>query len=68
MQNLISWQILGTIIAQPKEAWESKNVEEWILFQRVEGLSLVGNGQGVINGRGDTWWGPRVSFIRFKLE
>lgn len=58
---IIFLQILGTIIAPPKEAWENVDVEDWILFQKVEGLSLIGNEQGVINGRGDTWWGPRVS-------
>ncbi|KAH6824316.1 hypothetical protein C2S53_000681 [Perilla frutescens var. hirtella] len=57
----ITFEILGTIIAYPREAWE-KNVDEWIYFHRVEGFYVVGNGQGVIDGQGDSWWGHAMRF------
>ncbi|XP_057774789.1 probable polygalacturonase At3g15720 [Salvia miltiorrhiza] len=52
----ITFEILGSIVAHPREAWGNEDVGEWIFFHQVEGLSVVGNGQGVIDGQGDSWW------------
>ncbi|WCJ26878.1 Pectin lyase-like superfamily protein [Euphorbia peplus] len=50
------FQIDGSIIAPdgPK-AWP-KNVskKQWLIFYRINGLSI--QGQGLIDGRGDKWW------------
>ncbi|XP_057772857.1 probable polygalacturonase At3g15720 [Salvia miltiorrhiza] len=52
----IIFEILGKIVAPPRSAWEKKGADEWLYFHRVDGLTLVGEGQGVIDGRGETWW------------
>ncbi|KAL1564970.1 galacturonan 1,4-alpha-galacturonidase [Salvia divinorum] len=52
----ITFEILGTIVALPKQAWGKGDGDEWILFHQVQALSVVGNGQGVIDGQGATWW------------
>lgn len=49
-------QIEGSIVAQPKSAWKNNRRGEWLKFQGVEGLSVVGNGVGLIDGQGDSWW------------
>ncbi|XP_042059708.1 probable polygalacturonase At3g15720 [Salvia splendens] len=52
----ITFEILGTIVAHPKESWGNGDVGEWIMFHQVQALSVVGNGQGVIDGQGASWW------------
>ena len=51
-----STQILGNIVAPPRSAWQKKGSNEWLYFHRVDGLTVVGERQGVIDGRGETWW------------
>ncbi|KAL9156681.1 hypothetical protein ABFS82_09G093800 [Erythranthe guttata] len=52
----ITFEILGSIIAQPKSAWKNKRSSEWIMFNRVEKLNVVGNEEGLIDGQGESWW------------
>ncbi|CAA3025467.1 probable polygalacturonase At3g15720 [Olea europaea subsp. europaea] len=52
----ITFEILGTIIAPPKAAWTSKNPDFWLSFYHINGLNVVGNGIGVVNGQGSYWW------------
>ncbi|KAG6422208.1 hypothetical protein SASPL_118773 [Salvia splendens] len=56
----ITFEILGTIVAVPKQAWGKGggDGDAWILFHQVQGLSVVGNGKGVFDGQGASWW-PR---------
>lgn len=54
-------QILGQIVAPPRSKWKKRGVDEWLYFHRVDGLTLVGNGKGLIDGRGETWW-EKVSY------
>ncbi|KAI3455334.1 hypothetical protein Pfo_011997 [Paulownia fortunei] len=58
----ITFEILGTIVAPPRSAWRKKGIDEWLYFHRVDGLTVVGNGQGLIDGRGDTWWKHAMRF------
>ncbi|KAI3455332.1 hypothetical protein Pfo_011995 [Paulownia fortunei] len=53
----ITFEILGSIVAQPKLEWKNKRAGEWLMFQGVDRLKVVGNGQGLIDGQGDSWWG-----------
>ncbi|KAL1551402.1 endo-polygalacturonase [Salvia divinorum] len=52
----IIFEILGKIVAPPGSAWQKKGADEWLYFHRVDGLTVVGERQGVIDGRGETWW------------
>ncbi|KAH6782075.1 hypothetical protein C2S52_001102 [Perilla frutescens var. hirtella] len=52
----IIFEILGNIVAPPRSAWINKGADEWLYFHKVDGLNLVGNGRGQIDGRGATWW------------
>ncbi|KAL3631801.1 hypothetical protein CASFOL_024785 [Castilleja foliolosa] len=52
----LTFEILGTIVAPPKEEWKIKTVLEWLMFQGVDRLRVIGNGQGIIDGQGATWW------------
>ncbi|KAL1551401.1 galacturonan 1,4-alpha-galacturonidase [Salvia divinorum] len=52
----ITFEILGSIVAQPKLAWGSIKKEAWLKFRGIDGLSVVGNELGIIDGHGDTWW------------
>ncbi|KAK4395322.1 putative polygalacturonase [Sesamum angolense] len=53
----ITLEILGSIVAPPKIAWKSKTVSSWLKFRGVEGLKVVGNQQGLVDGQGASWWG-----------
>ncbi|KAG8379848.1 hypothetical protein BUALT_Bualt07G0132100 [Buddleja alternifolia] len=64
----ITFEILGTIVAQPRSAWKKKGIAEWMDFHGIDGLTVVGNGQGLIDGQGDSWWGHggnRPTAMRF---
>ncbi|XP_020547959.1 probable polygalacturonase At3g15720 [Sesamum indicum] len=54
--NSITFEILGDIVAPPRSAWTKKSADEWLSFHRVDGLIVAGSGQGVIDGRGESWW------------
>ncbi|GFP88991.1 probable polygalacturonase at3g15720, partial [Phtheirospermum japonicum] len=58
----ITFEILGSIVAPPKEAWKIKNVAGWLRFQGVDRLAVIGNGQGIIDGQGATWWDDALLF------
>ncbi|KAH6781469.1 white-brown complex-like protein [Perilla frutescens var. frutescens] len=58
----ITFEILGTIIAHRREAWRNADVREWLYFHEIEGLSVVGNELGVIDGQGDSWWHHALRF------
>ncbi|KAL8458032.1 hypothetical protein ACS0TY_035782 [Phlomoides rotata] len=60
--NNITFEILGSIVAPPKSAWKNKGGGEWLKFQGVDWLTLVGNGQGLIDGQGDSWWSNAMLF------
>ncbi|XP_047961675.1 probable polygalacturonase At3g15720 [Salvia hispanica] len=59
-----AFQILGTIVAQPKLAWvdQYKNKQAWLKFQGVDGLVVVGTELGTLDGHGDTWWDITMAF------
>ncbi|XP_073017942.1 probable polygalacturonase At3g15720 [Primulina eburnea] len=61
---LISFQILGTIVAPPRSKWDQAQIiaDEWLFFHQVVGLEVLGYGQGLIDGKGGSWWsyGPNV--------
>lgn len=46
----------GTIVARDgPESWPSGfNKRQWLVFYRINGMALIGN--GVIDGRGQKWW------------
>ncbi|KAH6794920.1 hypothetical protein C2S52_005397 [Perilla frutescens var. hirtella] len=52
----ITFEILGSIVAHPREAWEGGDAHEWLYFYQIEGLCVEGNGLGLIDGKGDSWW------------
>lgn len=43
-------------MAPPRSAWKKTGADEWLYFHKVDGLTVEGNGQGLIDGRGVTWW------------
>ncbi|KAL0449834.1 UNVERIFIED_CONTAM: putative polygalacturonase [Sesamum latifolium] len=68
VQLSIVIQILGDIVAPPKSAWPKRSTDAWLSFHQVDRLIVAGNGQGVIDGRGESWWklqGPRPTALRF---
>ncbi|KAL3840963.1 hypothetical protein ACJIZ3_025554 [Penstemon smallii] len=58
----ITFEILGNITAPKRSAWRKKGVDEWLYFHQVDGLTVVGNGQGLIDGRGYSWWKHALRF------
>ncbi|WVZ86729.1 hypothetical protein U9M48_033468, partial [Paspalum notatum var. saurae] len=65
----ITVQILGKIMAPPAtaKAWRSggNKHQQWLMFYRVDGLRVTGN--GVLDGNGQSWWIRRCSDIALKL-
>ncbi|KAJ3708012.1 hypothetical protein LUZ61_011717 [Rhynchospora tenuis] len=53
-QNNLTFQVDGTIIAQedPK-SWPS-DADSWLVFNRVDGLTVQGG--GLLDGKGENWW------------
>lgn len=47
-------QIWGNIVAPEYSAWKGKDVQTWLLFDSINWLKINGNGQ--IDGRGESWW------------
>lgn len=47
-------QIWGNIVAPEYSAWKRKDVQTWLLFDSINWLKINGNGQ--IDGRGESWW------------
>ncbi|KZV51170.1 putative polygalacturonase-like [Dorcoceras hygrometricum] len=56
-------EILGNIVAPPRSKWRNTASDKWLYFHKVDGLTVIGNGQGIINGNGQTWWLDALSFI-----
>eukprot|EP00253_Pinus_taeda_P020157 PITA_20157 len=51
----ISVEITGTIVAPNKQsAWNSDELNQWIRFYGISGLTIEGG--GVIDGQGQDWW------------
>lgn len=48
-------QFEGKIVAPSKDEWEAGPY--WIVIENLNGLTVEGNSQGVIDGSGSTWWG-----------
>ncbi|XP_013624098.1 PREDICTED: polygalacturonase At1g48100 [Brassica oleracea var. oleracea] len=50
------FQVDGTIVPRDgPESWPSGfNKRQWLVFYRIKGMALIGN--GVIDGRGQKWW------------
>jgi len=47
--------VKGTLVASPDRAdWSDKDRRHWIVFRRVNKLTV--NGGGTIDGNGQTWW------------
>ncbi|XP_076942345.1 exopolygalacturonase-like [Bidens hawaiensis] len=50
----IEVDVIGTVMAIPKNAWPS-NFDTWISFVNVENLHISGSG-GTFDGQGSDWW------------
>uniref|UniRef100_A0A8I6XAW1 Polygalacturonase n=1 Tax=Hordeum vulgare subsp. vulgare TaxID=112509 RepID=A0A8I6XAW1_HORVV len=50
----ITVQVMGTITAPPAGAW--RELEYWLMFYQVHGLTVTGGSTGLLDGRGGTWW------------
>ncbi|KAL8522311.1 hypothetical protein ACS0TY_012449 [Phlomoides rotata] len=61
MSRSITFEIRGTIVAQTKQAWNGDK-DSWLYFYNVDQLYVVGNGQGLIDGQGDSWWEHALRF------
>lgn len=53
------------------ESWPEKNSKrQWLVFYKVNGLSV--QGAGTINGRGQNWWNlpckPHRVFLTFPIK
>lgn len=46
-------QILGDLVA-PDNTWATSDLANWILFHKVQDLTIDGNGQ--VDGHGSIWW------------
>jgi len=47
-------QLEGKIVAPSKVDWKAQSY--WISVISVDGLTIEGNGRGVVDGDGSTWW------------
>ncbi|CAN6229199.1 unnamed protein product [Urochloa humidicola] len=63
----ITVQILGKIVAPPSTAstWSSVENLYWLMFSRVDGLTVTG--KGVLDGNGQSWWIKRCNDAALKL-
>ncbi|KMZ72912.1 Polygalacturonase, family GH28 [Zostera marina] len=52
-QSEIHIQILGDLVA-PDNTWATSDLANWILFHKVQDLTIDGNGQ--VDGHGSIWW------------
>ncbi|PKA61346.1 Polygalacturonase [Apostasia shenzhenica] len=51
----ITVKIVGTLEASSKLSdWDEKSTTHWVLFHRIENLTVLGG--GTINGNGKIWW------------
>ncbi|KAL8043025.1 hypothetical protein ABFX02_09G091400 [Erythranthe guttata] len=67
--HTITFEILGKIIAPPRSGWSKKGTDEWLYFHRVDNLLVSGDGKGLLDGKGETWWqhgsSSRPTALRF---
>ncbi|KAF8656424.1 hypothetical protein HU200_060695 [Digitaria exilis] len=64
----ITVQIQGRIVAPPSSAvstWSRARNDYWLMFNRVDGLTVTGN--GIIDGNGQSWWVRRCRDVSLKL-
>nr|CAB3487935.1 unnamed protein product [Digitaria exilis] len=57
----ITVQIQGKIVAPPPSAvntWGNGSNDSWLMFRRVDWLTVTGN--GVLDGNGQSWWSLRL--------
>ncbi|CAL5361489.1 unnamed protein product [Camellia sinensis] len=50
----IDVQVYGNIVAPDIIAWTGQNLNNWLIFSNVNGLTVSRNGQ--IDGQGSNWW------------
>jgi polygalacturonase len=51
----VAVSVQGTLVASPNRAdWSDEDRRHWVVFRRVDGLTV--NGGGAIDGNGETWW------------
>ncbi|OEL30886.1 putative polygalacturonase [Dichanthelium oligosanthes] len=60
----ITVQVQGKIMAPPSTAVSTCS-NYWLMFTRVDGLRVTGN--GVLDGNGQSWWIRRCSDVALKL-
>ncbi|KAF5739192.1 hypothetical protein HS088_TW12G00393 [Tripterygium wilfordii] len=52
--STISILVSGNIIAPEFKSWDGYDASRWIVFSKVQGLKITG--QGMFDGRGWSWW------------
>ncbi|KAJ8755456.1 hypothetical protein K2173_019254 [Erythroxylum novogranatense] len=57
MNHAIRFHISGTLLA-PSDYWALGNVDHWIAFQNVVGVTVVG---GILNGQGTGLWNCKAT-------
>jgi polygalacturonase len=58
---MFTWhiQVRGKISAPPASAWSGGRKDYWLMFYRVDGLTVTGT--GMLDGNGASWWIRRYS-------
>ncbi|KAL6652226.1 hypothetical protein ACP70R_011151 [Stipagrostis hirtigluma subsp. patula] len=55
----ITVEIMGVITAPAAGAWREGTTDHWLMFEGVDRLTVTGN--GVLDGKGWSWWARRCS-------
>ncbi|KAK3143982.1 hypothetical protein QOZ80_4AG0307390 [Eleusine coracana subsp. coracana] len=50
----ITVKVMGNITAPAADAWTGGKQDYWLMFYRVDGLTVTG--KGVFDGNGQSWW------------
>jgi hypothetical protein len=54
-------QVMGTIVAPPASTWRGGRNDHWLMFNRVNELTVTG--RGMLDGNGQSWWTRRCKLV-----
>jgi hypothetical protein len=54
-------QVMGTVVAPPASTWRGGRNDHWLMFNRVNGLTVTG--RGMLDGNGQSWWARRCNRV-----
>ncbi|KAJ7558224.1 hypothetical protein O6H91_04G029300 [Diphasiastrum complanatum] len=60
----LSLKVKGTIVAPSPSSWSGLSAQTWLVFTRLNGFTIEGN--GIIDGQGQIWWAQSCKVNRSK--